>query len=539
MKISEKTQRALGALLFAALLFSWLLMILPAGEAIPEDPFESEAPLLQPEPLSSKRSTGFVEQTPPPEEIPEPTEEVQYAEAGGEQQNDGGEGEGEGEGENEPQGPTIVTDLSDRTVLEHELEDDLFSFSAVAVGGENLSVNVRFKNSERNETLRSDGSGHYSTKLKLSELNEFTIFLYQGEKKLDTKRYYISYQRKRADEDNPTAGRNPPTIRTSLDGVTGPLRNQNYTLTVSAFDSDGNPIARDGGGVITVTLDGAEIKRSTGAAGQYEYVLFFPRPNVGDERTVSVTVTADDGRGNSRYVNYSLTVEFPDEGQSTGTAEIYIDASTVGQGMLDGPYLYTIRQGVPAADAVLEMLREYGYEARYDGSVKIGFYLRRISRAGVNAGGEVPPLLWETVRRDGLTLTNSHDEDSIGEWDYTSGSGWMYCVNGMYPGKGLSEWYLNDGDVLCLRFTLAYGKDIGGYRATGGSYGSFNGYCYSWIDGDMLPLGHWFEETERIEPTESEAGYILRTCRRCGEVEEEWPPPLGSDLPEDEQGGST
>ena len=35
----------------------------------------------------------------------------------------------------------------------------------------------------------------------------------------------------------------------------------------------------------------------------------------------------------------------------------------------------------------------------------------------------------------------------------------MYSVNGSYAaGKGMSEYHLNDGDTLYLRFTLAYGK---------------------------------------------------------------------------------
>ena len=37
----------------------------------------------------------------------------------------------------------------------------------------------------------------------------------------------------------------------------------------------------------------------------------------------------------------------------------------------------------------------------------------------------------------------------------------MYQVNGVYPNYGLSDYCFQNGDTLRLRFTLAYGADIG------------------------------------------------------------------------------
>ena len=54
-----------------------------------------------------------------------------------------------------------------------------------------------------------------------------------------------------------------------------------------------------------------------------------------------------------------------------------------------------------------------------------------------------------------------------GEFDFATGSGWMYSVNGIYPNYGFSDCYLQDGDVLRVRFTLRYGADIGGAMASG------------------------------------------------------------------------
>ncbi len=48
------------------------------------------------------------------------------------------------------------------------------------------------------------------------------------------------------------------------------------------------------------------------------------------------------------------------------------------------------------------------------------------------------------------------------EFDAGSQSGWMYEVNGWYPNTGCSGYFLQDGDVVCWRYTCNRGNDIGG-----------------------------------------------------------------------------
>ncbi len=81
--------------------------------------------------------------------------------------------------------------------------------------------------------------------------------------------------------------------------------------------------------------------------------------------------------------------------------------------------------------------------------------------------------------------------------------------------------------MLTLRFTLAWGKDIDGYGATGGMYGSLSGYCGIWRDGSFYPLEHSYVETARVEPTQTEDGYIERKCEKCGEIVREILPATG------------
>ena len=62
-----------------------------------------------------------------------------------------------------------------------------------------------------------------------------------------------------------------------------------------------------------------------------------------------------------------------------------------------------------------------------------------------------------------IHYTSNSDPDGLSEKDYTTGSGWMITVNDHFTSYGTSDMHLKDGDKLRLRYTLAYGKDIGGY----------------------------------------------------------------------------
>lgn len=48
-----------------------------------------------------------------------------------------------------------------------------------------------------------------------------------------------------------------------------------------------------------------------------------------------------------------------------------------------------------------------------------------------------------------------------GELDHGSGSGWMYNVNGQYPGYGASQYTLSAGDSVQWRYTTNFGADLG------------------------------------------------------------------------------
>ena len=133
-----------------------------------------------------------------------------------------------------------------------------------------------------------------------------------------------------------------------------------------------------------------------------------------------------------------------------------------------------IRQGETGSYFLTRFLEDKGFQYNNTGSLDTGFYLSRIIKPGIAAGVSIPEDLKQAIDNDGLEWKDQRYDNSIGEFDYCQGSGWMYSVNGSFPGYGFSDVVFKDGDVVRIRFTLAYGKDIGGHKSTGGSGQNYN-----------------------------------------------------------------
>ena len=502
----------------------------PSGETVPPEETRPEAPSAS-EPQEGPAGT---------DPDPKPAGDGEAGDPGGPggENPGGGEGESPGPGGDGPEDDTrlrIVTDLTDCVITYDQLEEDCLPFYAYLVNAQGdmyLRVKLRNSRTPANGTYLTPTGRDFRAELARQENNFITLYVKQGTTTVLEATYVIFYTARKADADHPTVGDHPPTVVTNLDGFTGEMTNRNFTFLVQARTCEGALIYASN---LLVTLDGQPVTNPTGSEW-YEYQLYFEDPAVGDSQEHEITVLAWDGAGNSVFLRYLVTYSFVDTGGRVGTAYILLDATTVGldPDTLGGVYTYEIQQNRPASYGVLAMLEEFGYEAEYDRTPDDGFYLRRISRTGMMDYGEIPENLWQKVLDDEISLTGQSSADSLGQRDFTYGSGWMYSVNGtLYAGKGLSEYYLSDGDTLYIRFTLAYGKDIGGYNASGGSYGRLPTYCGRWINGTYIDEHAWEEARILREPTCTEPGRTAQVCSVCGDTREEVPlEPLGHDLRE-------
>lgn len=421
--------------------------------------------------------------------------------------------------------PYIATDLYSGIYTPKELTNDILEFFAYPAGGDNLSLKVYIKESHENTNngllLTPDGTNHFYPKLELNHEYIVTMYLYQdGSLYGNASRFYITYRRSLANADDPEVGEHPPTITTNRDGDDSVITSSHFLFRVSARDWQGGIIYSNH---IIVTLDGVVQTNPTGSSS-FEYALMLAPPATGSDIEHIVTVLAWDDEGNSAFRQIVLRYHYMPNGEANGSVTVKVDATTLGLGILAEETL-TAHEGDTAAELLLALLEEYGYEADYSGTPKLNFYLRRILGGDIAYYASIPDNLWELILRDGISLTDQHDRDSIGEFDYTRGSGWMCSINGIYPGIGLSEYYPIDGDILALRFTLAFGKDIGGYDAASPGEGTLSGYCGLWIDDGFIPLTHDYVEVGRMEPTESEEGYIDYRCTKCHHEYREILPP--------------
>ena len=74
-------------------------------------------------------------------------------------------------------------------------------------------------------------------------------------------------------------------------------------------------------------------------------------------------------------------------------------------------------------------------------------------------------LHMEYVDTPGYGSTYIEGIGNLYEFDCGDLSGWMYCVNGIFPNYGCSQYTLADGDVIEWLYTCDLGKDVGGALA--------------------------------------------------------------------------
>lgn len=246
------------------------------------------------------------------------------------------------------------------------------------------------------------------------------------------------------------------------------INGNRFTLNIGAEDYEGKRIYYDG---IEVSLNGKKIQYRW--SSQYtSYLLNLMNGN--NELEIRIT----DSAGRYKDYAYSLNCTYIDEKTIIGTATVSMDAKVLHIGVLMKPKKVDIYYGDNAADIFARAMEGSGYTYTYSGTIAEGFYLESVGRPGMLRGWKIDDALREEILEDGLqfhlipeTGEYVYDMDSLSQLDFCQGSGWTYSINGEYMEYGMSEYHPKDGDALLLRYTLAYGKDIGAYSSYSGTYG--------------------------------------------------------------------
>lgn len=255
------------------------------------------------------------------------------------------------------------------------------------------------------------------------------------------------------------------TIIGLTDGLT--LKNPDVILLVDGHSYTGKQLYSNN---YTVSVNGMVVPAPVSQSGsKFGYSTY-----LSNEGANTITITATDADGYSATRSWTVYYENGDI-----TVTVSVEATTVGLGYLVPPTEVTVPGGTDAWSIVEKVLTENGYGISGSGS-----YLSAIQRSGICSGFFIDPELMDLIVADGMDENGAgldpqpYSMDSLGEFDFYRWSGWMYSYNGSYPGYGMNVCKPQDGSVIRVRYTLALGKDIGGFTSASGSYGVSSGNYY-------------------------------------------------------------
>lgn len=434
-------------------------------------------------------------------------------------------------------------------VYDDQLTDGILRYTMSVIGseGENMAITaVSCYQSGSGRSVSLNADGQIVLLLKDGRTGENTFEIEAQDDSGNACHFTINIPYKHRGENN-------IKIETNLVDGQEIINETKTNLTVRAWseDANGNVIryipANGTDTKLIVRLDGEILSYVSSSGAASEYDLYPANPEVGDTNTHTLYVYAEDALGNYGELTLTLNGQRRESGQQIGTATIYVDMTALGLGVVanisydvlaDEPVSYVIAKAIMGKDTGEPFgaaENTLGWSGRYAGTLDNGFYLQSLTTghtANALEGGSWPgaseeevlaaidarfgagtglAALWRCLYRNGLNKS-SGSGNSFGEFDYTSGSGWMYSVGGSayYPGQSMSSVYLQDGDVLIVRYTLAYGWDVGGGSP---GYGSTVGYCVSAVNGSIR-VNH------RMETVTNADGSVSNVCRCCGIVED-------------------
>lgn len=377
----------------------------------------------------------------------------------------------------------IITSISD-TVIDDNTVQSSASFEKVTVDSERYRFElrpiqstgkgsidrVRVSDSTGTTSLTKESDGRYTVDMGRED-RQLYIDYKDSTGRSKTYKYLLHFQR--GAEDTPE-DRQPTIIAQveadgSVIGLTNGLtmKTPDLIVLVDGRSCNGQQLYANN---YTVSVNGTVVSAPISQSGyQFGYTAY-----LSNEGANTITITATDGDGYSATRSWTVYYENGDI-----TVTVSVEATTVGLGYLVAPTEVTVPGGTDAWTVVQQVLTENGYTVSGSGS-----YLSAIQRSGICSGFFIDSELMELIMADGMDENGAgldpqpFSMDSLGEFDFYRWSGWMYSYNGSYPGYGFNVCKPQDGSVIRVRYTLAMGKDIGGYSSANGNYGVSSGNYY-------------------------------------------------------------
>lgn len=374
---------------------------------------------------------------------------------------------------------TVITNDTNQPEYKHEektvkadSENYKFKVFLNAVSGKEKIRNIRFDG----KVVSKGGDGYYN--VKLSQRKPYYLVIYYDNSKGEhcSYRYLMRFKRNGASTPQnkyPTVFAQVEIGDTVINLENGlEFKNPDIITNITALSWDNEQLYYNN---FDVSINGQKIHQACSQTGAwFGYNTYLTKEGA---NTITVTVTDNDGYA----VTKSWRVYYK---HGNVKVKVSIEASTIGLGYIIPPTEVEVPGGTSAMDIVTALLDKRGFTYNTNG----GTYLSYIAKKGICRGYRIDPELMELIQKDGLDDFGAGNnpqpasQDRIGEFDFYRWSGWMFSYNGKYPGYGMNVCKPQDGAVIRIRFTLALGKDIGGFRSgQGGIYGDIpHNYYKEW-----------------------------------------------------------
>lgn len=145
------------------------------------------------------------------------------------------------------------------------------------------------------------------------------------------------------------------------------------------------------------------------------------------------------------------------------TITLSVEKFVLGQGYIVEPVQVHLTQDMSYAAILDEVFAEQGIQYTHTGNTTNGFYLSGISNAD-NGQTKIPQVLVDFGANYGIALDDASNANfpTLQEFSYSGMAGWMYSVNNVFPGVGMSDRQAADGDVFRVQFSIVgFGADLG------------------------------------------------------------------------------
>lgn len=147
---------------------------------------------------------------------------------------------------------------------------------------------------------------------------------------------------------------------------------------------------------------------------------------------------------------------------ATNEAVISVEKGTLGQGYIIEPTAVTLQSGDTVKTVTERVLEANSRSALTTMNSTYGYYLQGISdpnRGAISISAFVQQMI--TAKNLSVNVEDIKNAQYLNEFDYTPQSGWMYCVNNVYPEVGAASTKVSSGDVIRWQFTLVgQGQDL-------------------------------------------------------------------------------